>query len=123
MSKTRTELKTAALEDLLVIGTGETASAEDLAAVETYVDPMLAALNAEGIYFNADPNEVEDEAFIYLAGLLAQHCAPRFGKALQPAMVAYFEGRLKSVARANKGSGQRLKVDRGLLFGRRSRGL
>lgn len=82
MSYTRLQLANRALVKLAVVGTGQSPEAEDTEKIDDIIDAMAAFLAAgpNPIYTIADTNDIDDEAFEWLAEYLAYMAAPDFGK-------------------------------------------
>lgn len=80
MTKTRDQLVARSLEKLRVVGSGQTASAEDTALVDAVVDPVMSSLATRQVFSWGDPDELPDEAFEHLADCVAHAAAPDFGK-------------------------------------------
>lgn len=68
------------LQELGVLAAGQAPAAEDAAIVNAEIEPLLSDLSVRGIYPYADPDQIEDEAFIHLAILLALSTEVSFGK-------------------------------------------
>ena len=79
--KTREELVLRCLQLLKVVAAGQQPSAEDAQVVDDMVEPTLAKLRARNIYAYGDPDQIEDECFEDLSGILAVTMAADFGKA------------------------------------------
>jgi hypothetical protein len=123
MSQTQDALTTAVLEELGAVGSGQTASAEDTAAVEAKIEPTLADLATRNVIYIPDPNDIDDAAFNHLVPYLAEVCAPKFGRPTSFAAKQAAEDMLRIIARIGRGTGENLKVDRGLgVIGRRRYG-
>lgn len=97
MTKTRTELVTHALERLRVVGSGQTASAEDTQLVDKVVDPLMSDLASRDIFQWGDPDELPDDAFEHLAELLANATAEDFGKPVSEDRRLMAEARLRLI--------------------------
>lgn len=97
MSKSREELVNAALEELGVLAAGQAAAAEDYAVVDGYVGPTLSMLAARSIYGYGDADNIEEDAFIPLAKLLAYNCATKFGRSFDRSVRIEAENLLREV--------------------------
>src|SRR5690606_24761624 len=95
VSKTRAELVTRALEKIRVVGSGQTASAEDAQLVDKIVDPLMEDLAARGIFQWGDEDDLPEAAFEHLAWLLGNLAAPDFGKPEDDAKRRMMEARLR----------------------------
>lgn len=108
--KTREELVNRALQKLKVLAAGQTPSAEDYAVVDNDLEPVLGDLSAREIYPFGDPDNIEDEAFVHLADILANSVAADFGREQSETVRIMAENRLRVLNREIL-SGQTLKVD------------
>lgn len=79
MAKSRQALINRALEELGVVSAGQTPSDEDVAVIESEIDPVMSDLATRNIWQWGDPDEFEDDAFIHLAKLVAYSKARVFG--------------------------------------------
>lgn len=77
--KSREQLITRTLQKLKVLAAGQTPSAEDAAVVRDEVVPVLSDLSKRRVYTVGDPDEIDDEAFVHLADILAVSLAADFG--------------------------------------------
>ena len=107
----RSALILAALIEVGAVASGQPASAEDVAAVDARVDPMLADLAARGIAYVADADAIEDAIFSHLLRILAEHVAPMFGRPTDWAVIEEAERRLRVIANVGRGSRRTLRVD------------
>lgn len=110
MTQTRERLVARALEKLKVVGSGQTASAEDTQFVDEVVEPMMADLGARNIFAWGNEDELPDDAFEHLAGLLANSCAEDFGKVNDENKRVLLETRLRMINPISL-SGQPQKVE------------
>lgn len=78
-TKTLAELETEAFAILTGAEPGATVAAEDLAVIDTYVDPLLDQLAADRVVYIGNKNEIPNEFFMPIVRLLANVCGPRFG--------------------------------------------
>lgn len=79
MSRSRSDLVERTAKLLGVIGAGQTLSAEDSASIDAEYPGMVATLEAENIYRVENMAEIEDDAFLWLAHVLAVTCCSDFG--------------------------------------------
>lgn len=79
MTKSREDLVLRCLQLLKVAAAGQQPSAEDSQVVDNMVEPTLSKLAARSIYAYGDPDELEDECFEDLSGILAITMASVFG--------------------------------------------
>ena len=98
MSKTKTQVATEALEELRVVGEGQSASAEDQATAEAKLTTLLARLRYDNIWASQDDSEFEDEVADIVAYLLAEELAPKLG------------GRQRDMAAIDRYEGQLLRI-------------
>lgn len=80
MAKERSDLVYQTLYNLGVLPRGQAANDEDYNTVDDLVDPTVATLREADVYFLADVDVIEDEAFLPLAHVLAWSCASAFGQ-------------------------------------------
>lgn len=106
MTKSRQALIERALEELGVKAAGVTPSAEDVAAIEREIDPVMSDLATRGIWQWGDADEFDDDAFVHLAKLLANSKARVFGVEPDETVRLMCEARLRQLDVANL-SGQR----------------
>lgn len=78
MAKTRADLVNEALSQLKVVGAGQSASAEDYAAVDGKVDAVLAELAVRNVATIPNLNDIPLEVFLPVATCLAAACAGDF---------------------------------------------
>jgi len=79
VTKTRAELVARALSELGVVGSGQTASAEDTQTVDNEVEPMFDNLAQRNVFQWGDPDQIDDNAFVFLARWLANSIGRPFG--------------------------------------------
>lgn len=108
--KTREELVTRTLQKLKVLAAGQTPSAEDAQVVDNEIIPVLSDLATRDIYHFGDPDQIEDEAFVHLADVLAQSVAADFGRDQDESMRILAENRLRRI-QAETLSYQPLRVE------------
>jgi hypothetical protein len=108
--KTREELVTRALQKLKVLAAGQTPSAEDAAAVDADLVPVLSDLSTRNIYPFGDPDQIEDNAFVHLADILANSVAADFGRDQNDTVRLAAEARLRELT-AQTLSGQPAQTD------------
>lgn len=95
--KSRQELITRTLQRLGVIGAGQTAAAEDVAAVDAEIEPVMSDLATRNIFNWGDPDEYDEDAFLHLVMILANSLAEDFGKAMDDSKRLYAERRLRGL--------------------------
>jgi hypothetical protein len=96
--KTRDQLIYRALKNLGQVEPGEAAAPEDYSAVDDLVDPLIAQLAFDNIYYISDPDEIENEIYLPLARLLANVAGPDFGSAMNEEAKQVDEALLKKMA-------------------------
>lgn len=77
--KTRAQLIERAGAAIGVKEPGEALSTEDYNTLDNLVDPLIAQLAADQIYYVQDAEEIPVEIFILLANLLGNMAGPDFG--------------------------------------------
>jgi len=98
--KTRDALVAEALTELFADGgAGQSPDAEDRDAVDRKVDGLIEELSARGIVTVANDEQIPPEWFGPLAELLANECAPRFGRPKSATLRDDAEARLKVMTR------------------------
>jgi hypothetical protein len=100
MTKSREELVNLALSLCYADGgSGQAADAEDFQFVDGLVGSCLSALSSRKIYPYGDPDEIEEDAFSFLATCLANMpaVAGRFGAQINAAAVAQAENHLREI--------------------------
>lgn len=108
--KSREQLVARALQKLKVLAAGQTPSAEDAKVVDDEVVPVLSDLSKREIYPFGDPDQIEDDAFVHLADILANSVAADFGRDQSEELRLMAEMRLRQLT-AQTLSGQSLQVD------------
>lgn len=83
--KTRAQLVERAGVNLGLVQPGEALSSEDFDTLDDLVDPVLAQLAAENIYYVGNSDEIDLEIFLPLASILANHAGPSFGSPINDA--------------------------------------
>lgn len=96
--KSREELVNRALKELGVVGSGQTASAEDYATIDEAVEPVMSDLATRDVWVWGDPDEYDEDAFEHLAVLLANAKARSFGKAPSEETRLMAESRLRQLS-------------------------
>lgn len=108
--KSREQLVTRALQKLKVLAAGQTPSAEDAKVVDDDLEPVLSDLSTRNIYPFGDPDQIEENAFVHLADILANSVAADFGLDQNDAVRLAAESRLRELT-AQTLSGQRLQSE------------
>lgn len=97
ITKTRDQLVDRALEKLGVVGSGQSAEAEDQARVDSVVDATLGDLAARRIIYVANEDAIPVEWFEWLADLLADNVAEDFGRVRDATKRLYAESMLRNL--------------------------
>src|SRR5690242_1198561 len=79
MALTKADIVKEVLEDLVVLGVGETASNSDIAAVTVRFGPMVADLVRREICYDFDESAIPAEYFNHLVKILKNIAGPKFG--------------------------------------------
>ena len=77
--KTRTQLIHRALSAIGALEPGDAPSTEDFNTMDNLVDPLIAQLAADQVFFVDDADEIPVSVFIPLANLLGNMAGPDFG--------------------------------------------
>jgi len=91
---TKAQLITKVLSSLNVTPAGQPDSAEDVAVVEAAIPGFMADLQLRGVYYISDIDDTPDQAFLWLAMILAQHVASDFGGQIDLAAMELATSRL-----------------------------
>jgi len=105
MTKTRVEIQAKALAILTGGDVGATPSPEDATTIDGYIDAQVAELNADGVVYISDPDELEDELFITFCKLVANASADEFAGVSDENKAAQYRNRLRVIARQTPGYG------------------
>ena len=97
MTQTREDLVARALHKLGAIGAGQPPAPEDALVVDKEIDPVMADLLTRGIYAWGDPDQIENDAFVHLADILANSVARDFGREPNEAIRLQAESRLRQL--------------------------
>lgn len=95
--KSREELVNRALEELGVIAAGQAAEPEDAILIDREIEPILSDLATRQVYHWGDPDNIDDDAFVHLAVLLANSRARSFGTVPDERVRLMAEGRLRQL--------------------------
>ncbi|MCO5092658.1 hypothetical protein [Bosea sp. (in: a-proteobacteria)] len=120
---TSEELVTAVLERLEEVGTGQPIANEDTQKVSKALPRLFRfLLDTNAVLQPIEPSDIDDAQFFPLRSFIAWKLAGDFGLAANAALVA--EGAqavedLKTLARINRGTRDRLRVDPALMIRRR----
>jgi len=87
MAKTKTEISTATLQQMRIVGTDETPAASDTAVVQNRYDSKLAEWRDKGLVWwpntDAVTAEIPDEVAAIITDLMENETAHVFGKGLR----------------------------------------
>ncbi len=108
--KSRQQLVIRALQKLKILAAGQTPSAEDAKIVDDEIVPVLSDLSIRSVYPFGDPDQIEDEAFVHLADVLANSVAADFGREQSEEVRLLAERRLRELG-AQTLSGQPLQAE------------
>lgn|SRR3990167_4879679 len=81
LTRTRRELIEQVLENLGAIVAGQPAEVEDVQRLEKYIDPALSAMATNNIYFVGDSEEIPNDAFLWVAMVIADFAKSGYGRA------------------------------------------
>src|SRR5215207_1634566 len=104
MSQTQAQLITSVLEDLSAIGIGESVAAADTTLVTKRYTTAVSDLTARRIYTVTNTNAIADEAFPHLVRIVAELCAPSFGRETKVDLIGASEAALADIARLSRTS-------------------
>ncbi len=108
--KSREQLITRTLQKLKVLAAGQQPSAEDAQVVRDEIPAVLSDLSKRRVYTVGDPDQIEDEAYVHLADILAVSLAGDFGVEQDESKRLLAEGRLRMLM-AETLSGQAQQTD------------
>jgi hypothetical protein len=114
MPQTVDDLILETLQALSAVPAGQSPSAEDRQDVEKRVRPLISDLMARRVIYIANLDEIDDAPFVYLVMLLAEHCAPKFGRATDFGVIKTAEDNLRTLSRIGKGTGRQLQIEEAL---------
>lgn len=114
MALTKAALIQEVLEDLVATGAGQTASAEDTAAVERRLGPTFEDLFRRNICSVFDEDDIPAEYFNHLVVIARNVLAPKFGGVDDEAARIRAEDALRHITRQNQPR-RKLRVDSALL--------
>jgi len=103
MSKTRQQIQFKAFAILTGGDVSASVSAEDAAALDTYIDSVVAELDSEGTTYINDPNELDDALFITFCKLVANAAADEFAGTSDEAKAQFLRNRLRVLIRQTPG--------------------
>lgn len=104
MSQTQAQLITSVLEDLSVIGIGENAATADTTLVTTRYTTVVTDLDKRRIYTVTDTNAIANEAYPHMVRIVAELCAPSFGRDTKVDLITASEAALASITRLSRTS-------------------
>lgn len=120
MSRSRTDLINATLERLQAVPRGSVPSAEDVAKLETFIDPMIADLQTRNISLEISGDVIPDEMYLHLIAILANHAKDDYGMDngewdRMRVAAKEAESKLFSVSRNQQRKPAKLVVERALM--------
>jgi hypothetical protein len=98
ITKTRDQLIERAGIALGLVQPGEALSDEDYDTIDNLVDPVVAQLNADRIYYVQDTDAIDVEVFLLLASIIANMAGPSFGTEINDAALARDNFLLKRIS-------------------------
>lgn len=102
MAQTKAALVSAALEDVLKLGAGQTIATEDSTAVGARVAPLIDMLRADRIITISNVEAIPDYAFPDLVRLLAEEIAPSYGRPSDLEATKAAKSRLAELSRRDR---------------------
>ncbi len=105
MTKTRVDIQAKAIAIITGGDVGAPPSPEDAAVIDGYIDSEVAELNADGVIYISDPDELEDELFVTFCKLVANAAADEFAGVSDEKKAVLYRNRLRSLARQAPGYG------------------
>lgn len=95
----REQLVLGALQELGVVGSGQTPEAEDAKAVDDRINSVMADLAKRNVWVWGDPDQIDDAAYNHLVMIMANTTgiSRQFGVAADDAARVYAEDRLKEL--------------------------
>lgn len=97
VTKTRAQLIERAGINLGLVQPGEALSSEDYNTLDNLVDPVIAQLSADNIYYVDDSEEIDVAVFMPLAALIANQAGPSFGSAINDDALARDQNTLRRI--------------------------
>lgn len=107
---TREQWILGALQELGVVGAGQSASAEDAKTVSDRIDSLIADLAIRSVWIVGSTDHIDAEAFNHLCILLAQVVAGQFGQQGDESVRLLAEARLRHLKQQDL-SGQPQQTD------------
>lgn len=98
VTKTRAQLIQRAGTNLGLVQPGEDLSSEDYNTLENLVDPVIAQLSADNVYYIDNSDEIDVAVFLPLAAILANQAGPSFGSPINDDAMMRDVGTLKRIA-------------------------
>jgi hypothetical protein len=110
MAKTQTQLVTETLQELNVLGAGQSPSSEDSNAVIDRIPGLYLSLAKRRVCEIPNHDELDETIFADLVIILAEIMAPKFGRARNDAAIEAAEDRIMRITR-RANSNKRLTVE------------
>lgn len=104
MPQTKSALLTEVIGELSSLGTGQPASADQIAFVESRIVPIISELSTGRIITIANIEAIPDYAFPDLVRIVAEECAPKFRRATDKDKLAAARASLGQLARLDRTS-------------------
>ena len=104
MSKTRAQIQFKVLAILTGGDVGTNPSAEDAAAIDGYIDSIVAELAADEVHIS-DANALDDDIFVNFCKVVADAAAEEFGAKSDPKASQYWRNRIRAIKRPTPGYG------------------
>lgn len=113
--KTRAQVVQFALDELFATSSGNDAEAEDIAFVDSKFDGLLQELDARGVVYIANEDEIPAAIANPLSELLASECAARFGQTRKsPGEIIMIEDRIKTMLQRQPATNKTLQFENAL---------
>lgn len=97
MTKTRQDLVNRALRMLGALPTGQAAAPEDYQTVNGTLESVMSDLATRDIWQWGDPDQIDEDAFEHLAGIMKQANARDFGLEPEEQVRLLLESRLRQL--------------------------
>lgn len=105
MSKTRAQIQFKVLAILTGGDVGQIPSAEDATTIDGYIDSQVDELNADGLVYIADPDDLQDGLFQTFCNLVANVASDEFGGKSNEQAAMILRNRLRVLCRQTPGYG------------------
>jgi len=105
MTKTRVEIQAKALAILVGGDVGTTMSDEDATTLDGYIDSVVDEINADGVTYISDPDNLDDSLFITFCKMIANAAAEEFGAKSDEKAALQMRNRLRTLTAQTPGYG------------------